>query len=376
MLDIRNFRAFAHAELAVPDSGPLLVAGANNAGKSALLSAIDVIATGEQVPESVHYGATGPTSIAATFALDDDERDALWSEAEAVRTQHRNAFQTISFDFKYPGAAPLVQLAPVRLSTFWPPPLGDVVLVEYVVEGGRAVVRRNDAARLLAGDAEPRPNFRIGESGSGNLDASGLKAYTHAMGEFQPIISFLSTWAAGIYHFKALRPGTLRDSHQISGAERLDPTGQNLPAVLTHLYHNQRAVYEQLNQLLQRIIPDIGTLELPLTGDQTQITFRDPTVPDRTLNLKRLGTGVEQLLMTLVVGLTGGGPSGVIIEEPETNLHPGAQRALLALIREWSVDRPYLHCYPLTGATGHRSRGRSRARRTSRGRIASAFVGE
>jgi predicted ATP-dependent endonuclease of OLD family len=38
----------------------------------------------------------------------------------------------------------------------------------------------------------------------------------------------------------------------------------------------------------------------------------------------------------------GDGPSGVIVEEPETNLHPGAQRALLTLMREWSATRLFI----------------------------------
>jgi hypothetical protein len=42
------------------------------------------------------------------------------------------------------------------------------------------------------------------------------------------------------------------------------------------------------------------------------------------LNLKDLGTGVEQLLMTLVVGLTEQAPLTLLIEEPETNLNPMA----------------------------------------------------
>ncbi len=57
------------------------------------------------------------------------------------------------------------------------------------------------------------------------------------------------------------------------------------------------------------------------------------------LNLKDLGTGVEQLLMTIVVGLTESAPVTLVIEEPETNLHPAAQRALLGLLQDWAADR-------------------------------------
>jgi predicted ATP-dependent endonuclease of OLD family len=43
-VEMENFRAFRHAEMGLPDDGLVLLAGANNSGKSALLSAYDVIA--------------------------------------------------------------------------------------------------------------------------------------------------------------------------------------------------------------------------------------------------------------------------------------------------------------------------------------------
>jgi energy-coupling factor transporter ATP-binding protein EcfA2 len=42
--------------------------------------------------------------------------------------------------------------------------------------------------------------------------------------------------------------------------------------------------------------------------------------------------------MTLVLGLTQTANT-VVMEEPETGLHPGAQRALLGLLQDWSEDR-------------------------------------
>ena len=57
------------------------------------------------------------------------------------------------------------------------------------------------------------------------------------------------------------------------------------------------------------------------------------------LNLKDLGTGVEQLLMTLAVGLMEAPPFTLVVEEPETNLHPAGQRALLGHLQRWAEDR-------------------------------------
>ncbi len=85
------------------------------------------------------------------------------------------------------------------------------------------------------------------------------------------------------------------------------------------------------------IVPHIGQLEVRTGGNQMQAVF---AAGDVELNLKDLGTGVEQLLMTLVVGLTEAPPLTLVIEEPETNLHHAAQRALLGLLKDWSGLSP------------------------------------
>ena len=73
-----NFRAFEHAELRLPDDGLVLVAGANNSGKSALLSAFDVVAGDSGDTTALgHAGGGVPTQVTAAFALEDRERVAV-----------------------------------------------------------------------------------------------------------------------------------------------------------------------------------------------------------------------------------------------------------------------------------------------------------
>ena len=66
-LDVQNFRAFRAASLRLAVSGPVLIAGANNAGKTALLSAIDAVAGINQDPTSLrHLGSDSPAQVTAT----------------------------------------------------------------------------------------------------------------------------------------------------------------------------------------------------------------------------------------------------------------------------------------------------------------------
>lgn len=93
--------------------------------------------------------------------------------------------------------------------------------------------------------------------------------------------------------------------------------------------HRQESV-EQTRDLIAQVVPGIGMLQVRTGGDRMRVVFETGT---GDLNLKDLGTGVEQLLMTLVVGLTEAPPFTLLIEEPETNLNPAAQRTLLGLLQ-------------------------------------------
>jgi len=155
------------------------------------------------------------------------------------------------------------------------------------------------------------------------------------VGQLLPVQELLTAWQRRYYHFRALRPGGPRSMNLVV-AEKLSPTGENLTAVLLDMLTNRDVLLDELRRLIAEIVPLIGQLNVRTSGNMMQAVF---TADDIELNLKDLGTGVEQLLMTLVVGLTEKAPFTLVIEEPETNLHHAAQRALLGLLKDWGTDR-------------------------------------
>ncbi|SEC17344.1 AAA domain-containing protein, putative AbiEii toxin, Type IV TA system [Streptomyces sp. 1222.5] len=148
----------------------------------------------------------------------------------------------------------------------------------------------------------------------------------------------LRRWRNGYFHFQPLRQASGRSAQLSNVSEVLNSDGSNLATVLLHLHTNKPRLWSTLQGLIADIIPDVGVLMTPVNGGTCEIAFRDPAVKNEFQhNLKDLGTGVEQLLMLLVVGLTRTSTRAtVVLEDPEIGLHPSAQRALLGLLQNWS----------------------------------------
>ncbi|MFE1317408.1 AAA family ATPase [Kitasatospora phosalacinea] len=284
-IEASNFRAFEHVTLELGPRGLVLVTGANNAGKSALLSLLDVV--GGATPEGApHRGRPWEdVEVVSTWRLDERE----WPEV-----------------LSNPMAAPS---EPLRVDT-----------------------RRRLRIKHTGSSLEPR-GLTVPLRGGGAVEQTLEGYWTLNLKEI------LAKWCTGHFHFHPLRQTSGRTAPLRNVTPVLQPDGGNLATVLLHLQTNDRPAWARLGELVREILPDVGELAVRVNGDSCEIGF----LPDEGRaadyrNLKELGTGVEQLLMLLVVGLTGTART-IVLEDPEIGLHPSAQRALLGLLQEWSRDR-------------------------------------
>lgn len=325
-----NFRAFESASIRLPAHDLVLLAGANNAGKTAFLSALDVVAGIEPETRSlVRAGSRDPGSVSATFDLGETERTALFHFssqipellATGVATQLR-----LVFDVRR-GIQPYL----THVYGLWPGRGLEPLITNRIDQQGN---NRIHVARFLEGGQDDLDPLLLRPRGEASDYPMPLERDT-GNAQVQPVLSMLGDWRSRYYHFRALRPGSPR-SADLESASKLEPTGQNLIAVLLEMLTNRSQLFEELRQLIATIVPLIGHLEVRTYEGQMQAVF---VTGDFELNLKDLGTGVEQLLMTLVVGLTETPPFTLVIEEPETNLHHAAQRALLGLLKNLAADR-------------------------------------
>ena len=76
-LTVANFLPYREAKLPLGSNGLVLVIGPNNAGKSALLAALDVVSGTARGGNWRRAGSTEFAQVTATFAIDDDGERGL-----------------------------------------------------------------------------------------------------------------------------------------------------------------------------------------------------------------------------------------------------------------------------------------------------------
>ncbi|MFB7949107.1 AAA family ATPase [Kitasatospora phosalacinea] len=323
-IEASNFRAFEHVTLELGERGLVLVTGANNAGKSALLSLLDVV--GGATPEEPEHSAGGDfVEVVTTWRLSRSERRMLLRGlgASARRGKFDSTGHIVQVAFAEEGG----KLVPQRLEVFRDGAGFSVMELESWSGGGRVVRRSLDEAL----------NNATGKVEEISLEDVGSDDFLAKISPF--IFLMISQWREKSFHFHALRQSQGRTADLKDVGPLLAPDGANLATVLLHLQTNAPVVWNRLQELVLEILPGVGQLTVPVNGSACEVAFlSDDWNPRRLRNLKELGTGVEQLLMLLVVGLTGTART-IVLEDPEIGLHPSAQRALLGLLQEWSRDR-------------------------------------
>lgn len=175
-------------------------------------------------------------------------------------------------------------------------------------------------------------SFTLGSNGefifSGwNADPSPVDIGLELTGRFQQ----------HIYRFAAERLKIGRGPH---GANtRLVPDASNLPEVLSQLQDN-RIRFDRLNRWLNLILPQVHQVSARGVGPGEVGIFvwtHDPKSErdDLAVPLSESGTGIGQVLAILYVVLTSERPQTILIDEPQSFLHPGAARKLIDFLKEY-----------------------------------------
>ncbi len=148
-----------------------------------------------------------------------------------------------------------------------------------------------------------------------------------------------------IYHFKAERFNVAR--HQIGPDPTLRPDASNLAQTLNHLQTSNPDKYSRLIRHIREIFPDIQYVTTPPHGGgvaHISLWPLDTSTEraDLALPLHESGTGVGQVLAILYVAISSVSPRPIVIDEPQSFLHPGAIRKLLGILESEYPHHQYI----------------------------------
>jgi predicted ATPase len=147
-----------------------------------------------------------------------------------------------------------------------------------------------------------------------------------------PLGDFLQRHA---YRFLAER---MKVGPRAHGPNRnLSPDGGNLPEVLNLLQANPSS-FRELNGQLRSIFPQVRHISVysPQANQvEVMVWCHDPDTKrdDLAVPLLESGTGIGQVLAILYVVMTSDRPQVIIIDEPQSFLHPGAARKLIEFLK-------------------------------------------
>ncbi len=165
------------------------------------------------------------------------------------------------------------------------------------------------------------PNFVEGDPGHGDLAAllSGVLS-------------------ARIYGFSAVRFGI--SDNPIGPDPNLAPDASNLMQVLNLLYNGNPSRWGRYVEDVRTVLPQVRAITFgpsPAVGGGVRALLwsvdPDTEREDLAVPLSESGTGVGQVLAILYVAFASRSPRTIIIDEPQSFLHPGAVRKLFEILK-------------------------------------------
>ncbi len=157
------------------------------------------------------------------------------------------------------------------------------------------------------------------------------------------------------YVFRAER--RVQGTSAMQDALRLSPDASNLPGALHCLFTSNHSKFERLLGLVKRVLPDIDSISIPPAGANVQIRIWNSGYREErselAIPLEECGTGIGQVLAILFVVVTAETGQVIVIDEPNSFLHPGASRTLMQLLRTFDTHQFVIttHSPELIGAT-------------------------
>lgn len=314
-LRILNYKSFRDSGFIEFGPGFNVIVGQNNSGKTALLEALG-LHLGENKPHKRKDIPAGhPTDQQSHFEFDlvatgEELVDAF------IRTRHPDIRDHV-------------------LSLQRPAP--DLDTSEETKMCSPLVTNRGGMWALRPDGA---PNKEIWLTANGRLLPDNQRHRRIDVIEAANHSDFIATtlwpgFSPRIYAFKAERMNI--GTYGLSNEEILQPNASNLPAVLANMFSSRPGTTAKFNKVVSEVLPSIQLVQSRNVGQYRifiQNRGADPDRYDLANGLEDCGAGVGQVLAILYVAMTMP-PSVIMIDEPNSFLHPGAAKKLLQILSQY-----------------------------------------
>jgi len=170
-------------------------------------------------------------------------------------------------------------------------------------------------------------------------DGFQVVAHEHPLSSGNEIGRFVGeAYRQRTYRFVAERMNIGRYAAGIG--KDLAPNAQNLPEVLSNL-QSDHARFAEFNSVVRQIFPAVDHVSVRHASAQEVEIYisQEPKAEHLAIPLMRSGTGIAQVLAILYVILTSAEPRTIIIDEPNSFLHPGAARKLMEILKDFPIHQ-------------------------------------
>ncbi len=328
-VSIKNYKSFRDLEEISFTSGFNVIVGQNNVGKTALVEAL-----------SLNFGSFPHRSL-YTLPRSSTRLDTA-SVVDITLRFKRDELSDLLKDSRISFSVPVS-------------PQSDIPLFDqarYIVEElytGLDIIYSYANGSLVDAKVAKHVNYTHFEAFQINIDTD-FRMITTTTGA-KPNDAFIYPWAESfrksIYKFSAERLNV--SEHLIGKSRILAPDARNLAEVLHNLQTENPASWTDYVNRVREIFPDVRYVTVPRKLDDAnkahiQIWTLDEATrrTDLTMSLNDCGTGIGQVLAMLYVVLTSNSPRTIIIDEPQSFLHPGAVRKLFGILKTDYSEHQYI----------------------------------
>lgn len=319
---IRHYKSFRDSNEVNLDPVFNIIVGENNAGKTAFVEALSL----KYSPKVHRTLQTAPTPTASDIGSSEVKLTVQFEGGELSEM-----LRSMGTVFVPVSVGNLQEALPYAQQ-----------LLKKVIEGCSvqySTVNRNFISGTLIIDGQPIQPIR-----------SAQFRFDPDLGQFRSISDSLSGPEYGSLFFAQLRDSVLQrlylfnaerlniSESQLDKQTELNSNASNLAQVLDLLQRNV-ARFKRFNEYVSLIFPQIKWVSLdyvPQNRTRILVWSIDPSTErtDLAIPLSESGTGVGQILAILYVVVNSDFPRAIIIDEPQSFLHPGAVRKLFEILMQ------------------------------------------